>query len=125
MSLPPKPQCPHLLLCGPSYSGKSTLAKQYGAEHFQGRVFTLDAAFDGGVDTFRDEIQRLSRQKQELSLCIVENADLLTDPCQQAMRRIMEKQSHLIRFAFCVWSDPHQLIPAICSRCVYVACTAK
>jgi DNA polymerase III delta prime subunit len=71
----------------------------------------------------RDEIQRLSRQKQQLSLCIVENADLLTPSCQQAMRRIMEKQSHLVRFAFCVWWDPHQLIPAIRSRCVFLDTT--
>lgn len=113
-------KCPHIIITGPTGSGKSKLAADYGKVCFEDRVYVLDAVFDGGVDGFREYIKQISHRKQELSLCIVENADLLTTICQQALRRIMEKQSHLIRFAFCVWEDPTTLIHAIHSRCVLI-----
>jgi DNA polymerase III delta prime subunit len=114
----------HVLLYGPSGSGKSTLAKQYGEHFFNGRVFVLDGAFDRGIDSFREDIHNLSRMKKELSLVIIENADRLSNAYQDALRRVMETQSHIIRFAFCVWHDPRKLNHAIRSRCVCIGLPA-
>lgn len=115
---------PHILLYGPAGSGKTACARTYAETAFAGRVFWIDAAFDSGVDVFRDTIQQLSKRKQELTLCVVDNADLLTQQCQQALRRIMEKQSHLVRFAFCAYGLGHELIGAIHSRCVVLGMTS-
>lgn len=123
---------PHVVFYGPAGCGKSRAAAAYGARF--ARIVTIDAAFENGVDTFRDVIRQLTRQKTTrrgggsglppLTLIVLENADLLTVPCQMALRRLMEKQSHLCRFAFCVWGVP-DLLPAVQSRCICIFPTAR
>jgi DNA polymerase III delta prime subunit len=106
----------HVVLYGPSGCGKSAVARAYAAARYTASI-TIDAAFENGVDTFRERIKVLARRRGPLTLIIVENADLLTAPCQQALRRLMERSAHICHFCFCVWDSPHALIPAILSRC--------
>lgn len=109
---------PHIVLWGPTGSGKTFCARHWAKHAFDGRYYELDAAFDNGLELFRSWIDQITKYKQAASVCIIENADLLSHACQQALRRILETQSDRVRFVFCVLDDPHSLMPAILSRCV-------
>lgn len=109
---------PHLVLYGPTGSGKSRAAQWWAKTAFTGCRYLTDAAFDNGLDLFREWIDQVTKYRQSNSVCIIENADLLSTGCQQALRRILETQSDRVRFVFVLLDEPHALIPAILSRCV-------
>lgn len=103
----PLTQVPHLIFYGPSGSGKNStisilLKKMYGS-HFETHTKFLNASDERGIDIIRNRVKELAQYHSDVSLpffIIFDEADNLTDPAQQALRRTMEKFPKNSRFGF-------------------------
>lgn len=134
---------PHLLFYGPPGTGKTStilaLARQiYGAGNVRQRVLELNASDDRGIEVVREQIKTFASTRQIFSnaaaagagvgrgsdagglsnfkLIILDEADAMTSPAQNALRRIMEKYTANTRFCI-IANYTHKLSPALLSRC--------
>ncbi|KAL6120853.1 hypothetical protein NUSPORA_02339 [Nucleospora cyclopteri] len=79
---------PHLLLCGPPGTGKTTISKII-AKQFE-KVLELNASDERGIDVVRTRIKTFTMLQSNSKLIILDECDNLTAAAQQALRRIME-----------------------------------
>lgn len=110
---------PHLLLAGPSGTGKTTVAKIV-AEMTGANMIEINASDDRGIDVVREKIKNFARtmniQGAPFNLIFLDEADGLTRDAQQALRATMEKYSSNTRFIIsCNWLD--KIINPIIGRC--------
>ena len=118
---------PHLIFAGPAGTGKTTSAlamvrELYGRKMAVNTTFLeLNASDARGIDVIRTYIKDFAKAKPPsdipFKILILDEADNMTAPAQQALRRTMEKYTRNCRMILiCNYSN--KIIPPIQSRCV-------
>jgi replication factor C small subunit len=118
---------PHLIFAGPAGTGKTTSAlamvrEIYGKNRTPNRThLELNASDARGIDVIRSYIKDFAKTKPPMDIpfkiLILDEADNMTSPAQQALRRTMEKYTKNCRMILiCNYSN--KIIPPIQSRCV-------
>lgn len=115
---------PHLLFYGPPGTGKTStiiaLAREIYGPNYKNMVLELNASDDRGIDVVRNQIKDFASTMQIFSrgfkLIILDEADAMTGPAQDSLRRTIEKYTKNTRF--CILANyAHKLRPALLSRC--------
>ncbi len=118
---------PHLIFAGPAGIGKTTSALAMVRELY-GRKMTVNRAYlelnvsdARGIDVIRTYIKDFAKARSSseipFKILILDEADNMTAPAQQALRRTMEKYTKNCRMILiCNYSN--KIIPPIQSRCV-------
>lgn len=118
---------PHLIFAGPAGTGKTTSALAM-VRDLYGRKMSinethleLNASDARGIDVIRTYIKDFAKAKPPIDIpfkiLILDEADNMTAPAQQALRRTMEKYTRNCRMILiCNYSN--KIIPPIQSRCV-------
>ena len=118
---------PHLIFAGPAGTGKTTSAlamvrELYGRKMAINTTFLeLNASDARGINVIRTYIKDFAKAKPPsdipFKILILDEADNMTAPAQQALRRTMEKYTKNCRMVLiCNYSN--KIIPPIQSRCV-------
>ncbi|MHA2326176.1 MAG: replication factor C small subunit, partial [Promethearchaeota archaeon] len=118
---------PHLIFAGPAGTGKTTSAlamvrELYGRKMALNRTYLeLNASDARGIDVIRTYIKDFAKARPSseipFKILILDEADNMTSPAQQALRRTMEKYTKNCRMILiCNYSN--KIIPPIQSRCV-------
>lgn len=118
---------PHLIFAGPAGTGKTTSAlamvrELYARKMAVNKTFLeLNASDARGIDVIRTYIKDFAKARPAsdipFKILILDEADNMTSPAQQALRRTMEKYTKNCRMILiCNYSN--KIIPPIQSRCV-------
>ncbi|MFX1304721.1 MAG: replication factor C small subunit [Promethearchaeota archaeon] len=118
---------PHLIFAGPAGTGKTTSAlamvrELYGRKMAINRTYLeLNASDARGIDVIRTYVKDFAKARPPIDIpfkvLILDEADNMTAPAQQALRRTMEKYTRNCRMILiCNYSN--KIIPPIQSRCV-------
>jgi len=118
---------PHLIFAGPAGTGKTTSALCMVRELYGRKMATninyleLNASDARGIDVIRTYIKDFAKARPPIyvpfKILILDEADNMTAPAQQALRRTMEKYTKNCRMILiCNYSN--KIIPPIQSRCV-------
>lgn len=118
---------PHLIFAGPAGTGKTTsglamVRELYGRKMAPNSTYLeLNASDARGIDVIRTYIKDFAKARPPVDIpfkiLILDEADNMTAPAQQALRRTMEKYTRNCRMILiCNYSN--KIIPPIQSRCV-------
>ncbi len=118
---------PHLIFAGSAGIGKTTTAlamvrELYGKKMAPNRTYLeLNASDARGIDVIRTYVKDFAKARPQMDIpfkiLILDEADNMTAPAQQALRRTMEKYTRNCRMILiCNYSN--KIIPPIQSRCV-------
>lgn len=120
------PAVPHLLFCGSAGTGKTTCAHAFIHDR-QGRLckpkrtyLELNASDARGIDVVRTDIKDFAKLDPpngvDVIFIVLDEADSMTAPAQEALRGTMEKYADHARFII-ICNYPNKIIPPIQSRC--------
>lgn len=115
---------PHTLLYGPPGTGKTSTilaaARDMYGPQFKAMTLELNASDDRGIDVVRNQIKEFAGTKRLFSkgikLIILDEADMMTNDAQFALRRVIEKYTSNARFCL-ICNYANKIIPALQSRC--------
>ncbi|OCF37316.1 replication factor C subunit 3/5 [Kwoniella heveanensis CBS 569] len=115
---------PHLLLYGPPGTGKTStvlaLARRLYGPPYKKHILELNASDDRGIDVVREQIKNFAMTKVLFSkgfkLVILDEADMMTQAAQSALRRVIETHTKNVRFCI-LCNYVNKITPAIQSRC--------
>lgn len=117
---------PHLIFAGPAGTGKTTaalaLAREiFGIEMWKQNLFELNASDERGIGIIRGKIKDFARTApigdSQFKIIFLDEADSLTIDAQAALRRTIERYTHICRFILSV-NYSSKIIEPIQSRCV-------
>jgi replication factor C small subunit len=115
---------PHLMFAGPAGTGKTTsaiaLAKELFGDTWKQNFNELNASDERGIGIIRGKIKEFARTapmgKADFKIIFLDEADSLTNDAQSALRRTIEKYTHICRFILSV-NYSSKIIEPIQSRC--------
>ena len=115
---------PHLMLAGPAGTGKTTsaiaLSKELFGDTWRQNFNELNASDERGIGIIRGKIKDFARTapigKSKFKIIFLDEADSLTPDAQAALRRTIEKYTHICRFILSV-NYSSKIIEPIQSRC--------
>lgn len=115
---------PHLMFAGPAGTGKTTcalaLAKELYGSNWKQNFNELNASDERGINIIRGKIKDFARTapigKAQFKIIFLDEADSLTNDAQSALRRTIEKFTHICRFILSV-NYSSKVIEPIQSRC--------
>ncbi|EIN09515.1 P-loop containing nucleoside triphosphate hydrolase protein [Punctularia strigosozonata HHB-11173 SS5] len=119
-----KNRLPHLLFYGPPGTGKTStilaVARRIYGDDFRKQILELNASDDRGIDVVREQIKQFAETRTLFSkgykLIILDEADMMTQAAQAALRRVIEQYTKNVRFCI-ICNYVNKITPAIQSRC--------
>ncbi|KAJ3904999.1 P-loop containing nucleoside triphosphate hydrolase protein [Lentinula edodes] len=119
-----KNRLPHLLFYGPPGTGKTStilaVARRIYGEEYRKQILELNASDDRGIDVVREQIKQFAETRTLFSkgfkLIILDEADMMTQAAQAALRRVIEQYTKNVRFCI-ICNYVNKIAPAIQSRC--------
>ncbi|KAF8555967.1 DNA replication factor [Imleria badia] len=119
-----KNRLPHLLFYGPPGTGKTStilaVARRIYGAHYRKQILELNASDDRGIDVVREQIKQFAETRTLFSkgykLIILDEADMMTQAAQAALRRVIEQYTKNVRFCI-ICNYVNKIAPAIQSRC--------
>ncbi len=118
-------QLPHLLLHGPSGTGKTSIINSYAREaygdYYNFMVLQINASEERGIEIIRNKVKnfvitKCLHKEQPFKLVILDEADSMTFSAQSMLRRIIEDYTENARFCL-ICNKVKNIDPAIQSRC--------
>ncbi|KAH7105818.1 P-loop containing nucleoside triphosphate hydrolase protein [Auriculariales sp. MPI-PUGE-AT-0066] len=119
-----KSRLPHLLFYGPPGTGKTSTIiavarKIYGSD-YKRQILELNASDDRGIDVVREQIKQFAETRtlfsKSFKLIVLDEADMMTQAAQMALRRVIEQYTKNVRFCI-ICNYVNKISPAIQSRC--------
>jgi replication factor C small subunit len=115
---------PHMIFAGPAGTGKTTsalaLSKELFGETWSQNFNELNASDERGIGIIRGKIKNFARTapigNTPFKIIFLDEADSLTTDAQAALRRTIEKYTHICRFILSV-NYSSKIIEPIQSRC--------
>ncbi|MBN1280688.1 MAG: replication factor C small subunit [Candidatus Thermoplasmatota archaeon] len=115
---------PHLIFAGPPGTGKTTAAlalahEVFGEHHWTQNLHELNASDERGIGIIRGKIKDFARTSPigaSFKIIFLDEADSLTQDAQAALRRTIERYTHICRFILSV-NYSSKVIEPIQSRC--------
>ncbi|TDL23643.1 P-loop containing nucleoside triphosphate hydrolase protein [Rickenella mellea] len=119
-----KNRLPHLLFYGPPGTGKTStilaVARRIYGPEYRKQILELNASDDRGIDVVREQIKQFAETRTLFSkgykLIILDEADMMTQAAQAALRRVIEQYTKNVRFCI-ICNYVNKITPAIQSRC--------
>ncbi|CAK5283119.1 unnamed protein product [Mycena citricolor] len=119
-----KNRLPHLLFYGPPGTGKTStilaVARRIYGKDYKKQILELNASDDRGIDVVREQIKQFAETRTLFSkgfkLIILDEADMMTQQAQAALRRVIEQYTKNVRFCI-ICNYVNKIAPAIQSRC--------
>lgn len=124
-----KQYLPHLLICGPSGTGKTsiinTCAKELYGDNAGMMTLNINASEERGIEIIRNKVKDFVMTKSIFDNCvnfklvILDEADAMTISAQGMLRRMIEDFTFNARFCL-ICNKLKNIDPAIQSRCVLI-----
>ncbi len=138
-----KNRLPHLLFYGPPGTGKTStilaVARRIYGPEFRKQILEvqsiiprsdfailthyypqLNASDDRGIDVVREQIKQFAETRtlfaKGFKLIVLDEADMMTQAAQSALRRVIEQYTKNVRFCI-ICNYVNKITPAIQSRC--------